>query len=66
MNNIKPNLVFGCGGDRDKSKRITMGKIANLYANRVYITNDNRAKIKNNINQKFGSQIIEVKSYKKY
>ena len=32
----------------------------------VYITNDKRAKIKNNINQKFGSQIIEVKSYKKY
>ena len=35
-------------------------------ARSVYITNDNRAKIKNNINQKFGSQIIEVKSYKKY
>ena len=35
-------------------------------ARSVYITNDHRAKIKNNINQKFGSQIIEVKSYKKY
>ena len=37
----KPNLVFGCGGDRDKSKRALMGKIANMYAQKVYITNDN-------------------------
>ena len=39
--NIKPNLVFGCGGDRDKSKRKIMGKIANNYAKKVYITDDN-------------------------
>ena len=37
----KPNLVFGCGGDRDKGKRTIMGKIANKYANKVYITDDN-------------------------
>jgi len=37
----KPNLVFGCGGDRDKSKRKKMGKIANKYANKIYITDDN-------------------------
>ena len=35
-------------------------------ARSVYKTNDLRAKIKNDINQKFGSKILEVKSYKKY
>ena len=24
-------IVFGCGGERDKKKRLTMGKIANKY-----------------------------------
>ena len=32
----------------------------------VYITNDKRAEIKLEINNKFGSKIVEVKSYKKY
>ena len=40
-NKKKPDLVFGCGGDRDKSKRKVMGKIACKYANNVYITDDN-------------------------
>ncbi len=34
-------LVFGCGGDRDKSKRAQMGKIAGEYANYVVVTSDN-------------------------
>ena len=34
-------IVFGCGGDRDKSKRSKMGKIANYYCDRLYITDDN-------------------------
>tara|TARA_B100000029_G_C17573270_1_gene957365 strand:- start:314 stop:1753 length:1440 start_codon:yes stop_codon:yes gene_type:complete len=37
----KPDLVFGCGGDRDKSKRKIMGQIANKFANKIYITDDN-------------------------
>jgi len=40
-NNIKPSLVFGCGGNRDKEKRKKMAIIAKKYANRVYITDDN-------------------------
>ena len=32
----------------------------------VYITNDRRAEIKLEINNKFGSKIVEVKSYTKY
>ncbi len=35
-------------------------------ARSVYFTNDKRAKIKLNINNKFGSELIEVKSYEKY
>jgi len=35
-------------------------------ARSVYLTNDKRSKIKLEINQKFNSTIVEVKSYKKY
>lgn len=34
-------LVFGCGGNRDKSKRGIMGKIASIYAGHSIITSDN-------------------------
>jgi UDP-N-acetylmuramoyl-L-alanyl-D-glutamate--2,6-diaminopimelate ligase len=34
-------VVFGCGGDRDKSKRSRMGKIAEQYGDLVIITSDN-------------------------
>lgn len=33
--------VFGCGGDRDPSKRRTMGRIAEQRADRVIVTSDN-------------------------
>ncbi len=33
--------LFGCGGDRDKLKRPTMGKIAEELADFVYVTSDN-------------------------
>lgn len=33
--------VFGCGGDRDKSKRPIMGRIASILSDKVIITNDN-------------------------
>ena len=35
-------------------------------ARAIYITNDKRSKIKLEINKKFGSKIVEVKSYEKY
>lgn len=34
-------LVFGCGGDRDKSKRAHMGRIASRQADIVLLTSDN-------------------------
>ena len=35
------HTVFGCGGDRDNSKRPLMGKIASENSDKVYITSDN-------------------------
>jgi len=33
--------VFGCGGDRDPSKRSSMGRIAEQWAGRAIVTSDN-------------------------
>lgn len=34
-------LVFGCGGDRDKTKRPIMGKIGGTMSDFAYVTSDN-------------------------
>tara|TARA_B100000686_G_scaffold331862_1_gene395939 strand:- start:372 stop:3227 length:2856 start_codon:yes stop_codon:yes gene_type:complete len=34
-------IVFGCGGERDKKKRFSMGKIANRHCRKIFITDDN-------------------------
>ena len=34
-------IVFGCGGERDKSKRKKMGKIVNSLCNKIIVTDDN-------------------------
>ena len=33
--------VFGCGGDRDKTKRAPMGEVAGNYSDLVIVTSDN-------------------------
>lgn len=37
----KLSLVFGCGGDRDHSKRFLMGSIADKEADIIFVTDDN-------------------------
>ena len=34
-------VIFGCGGNRDKTKRPVMGKIAEQWADKIYLTSDN-------------------------
>ena len=37
----KISLLFGCGGNRDQGKRAKMGKIADIFADKIYLTDDN-------------------------
>ena len=66
----KINIVFGCGGERDKPKRKIMGEIANNYCNKIYLTDDNPRnedpkKIRNQIKLKISSKkLIEISSRK--
>ena len=62
----KLNLLFGCGGNRDQNKRMKMGKIASIYADNIYLTDDNpryenpvdiRKDIKKGI---YGKKITEI------
>ena len=34
-------VLFGCGGDRDKGKRVEMGQVASTGADQIFVTDDN-------------------------
>lgn len=34
-------VLFGAGGNRDRTKRPLMGRVADLYAQKIYLTSDN-------------------------
>lgn len=34
-------VLFGCGGERDQGKRAEMGRIAEQYADKIFLTDDN-------------------------
>ena len=51
---------------RDKERHKIFDKEFIELARNVYITNDERSRIKRNINETFGSEFIEEKSYSGY
>jgi len=71
FNQSSISIVFGCGGNRDRDKRSIMGKIANQYCNKIFLTDDNPRyenpkKIRNQIKKKIPrSKLFEIASRKK-
>jgi len=53
-------------GKRQCERESNFGSNFVDLARQVYIQNDNRAKAKRAINKKYGSDLMEEKSYKKY
>jgi len=61
----KLTVVFGCGGDRDKSKRPLIASIVEKYADRIILTEDNSRKealdsILNDIKNGFKNKKYEI------
>jgi len=68
--NKKIVIVFGCGGERDKKKRIKMGQIAKKYCRKIFITddnprNENPKKIRNEIIKGCGNLASNIGNRKK-
>jgi len=66
LKNINTKLWDIEDNKRDCERRKDFGEKFIQLARSVYIENDTRAKIKNEINKLSGSNISEVKSYDKY
>ena len=55
--NKKITVIFGCGGERDESKREKMGKIVNKLCEKIIVTDDNP---RNENPSKIRKQIIKA------
>ena len=63
-------LLFGCGGERDKRKRLIMGRIAKKYCKKIFVTDDNPRnespkKIRDMIIKGCGKKAINIGNRKK-
>lgn len=57
-------VVFSCGGDRDKAKRIKMGAVASKYADMIYLTTDNpRSEDPEVINSQIAAGFLSTQKY---
>jgi hypothetical protein len=63
---INRSLWFIEEGKRQCERNKDFGEVFIQLARKVYMENDKRAKVKRAINKKYGSDIVEEKSYKKY
>ena len=66
----KITILFGCGGERDKTKRKLMGQIAKKYCDKIYITDDNprfedSSKIRKSILKHCKNHALEIPERKK-
>lgn len=68
-NHHKLHVLFGCGGNRDKTKREIMGRIASEYADYIYITDDNprfedpkeiRAEVEKGVKRRSGLEVYNI------
>ncbi len=62
---IKADVVFGCGGERDKKKRRKMARICEKNAEKIYVTDDNPRSenpklIRQNIISGFSKKLIII------
>lgn len=58
-------VVFSCGGDRDKHKRVKMGAVASKYADLIYLTTDNpRSEEPEQINAQIAAGFSSKQNYK--
>jgi len=62
---VKPIVVFGCGGERDKKKRPKMANVCEKNAEKIYVTDDNPRSenpklIRQNIISGFSKKLIII------